>query len=126
MNSAFIAVLGDLAQALSHEDSRTRVQKGSDTAFRTPQTLAFFNALRECDSDIPILIAAGDRDLGPDQANEVDWRGFEKQTMSSYFNFEFGGRYWMSVDTNAFNLQNDYAMWKRKYEIEWYLNELFK
>jgi len=116
---AFIAILGDLAQALSHESRTNRLQKGSETAFRTPQTVAFFNALRECNSKIPILISAGDRDLGPDRAVEVDWRGFEKQSMNTYFNFEFGGRYWMSVDTNAFNLENDYAKWKRKYEMEW-------
>ena len=92
---------------------------GSRVQFRAPQTNEFFDSIRDCNDRIPILIAAGDRDIGPDKGHDEDWSGFEKQTMESYFYFEFGARYWIVVDSNVYQLNNTQAVKHRDAQDAW-------
>ena len=53
------------------------------------------DSLFDCNNDIPILISAGNRDIGNDKAYDESFLAWEKQAMELFFHFEFGGRHWV-------------------------------
>ena len=68
---------------------------------------------------IKILIAAGDRDIGPDKGDLKDYIGFVRQNMEDFFYFEYGGRYWFSLDSNPYLLSNSASKDRRKAQRNW-------
>ena len=62
---AFIAVTGDMAQALPNTDAKyvdDEHYTGDLPAFRPAQTTDFQDSLRQCNQNVPILIGAGMED----------------------------------------------------------------
>ena len=59
---------------MPHDESQG--QPGSLPSFRSAQASDFLDSLRNCDSEIPILISAGNRDLGNEKIYKEDFAAF--------------------------------------------------
>ena len=92
---------------------------GALPSYRTPQFADFMDSLRHCDERIPVLVGPGNRDLGNDKVKDEDFDAFEKQAMQIYFYFEFGGRYFMTIDTQVYKMTNGNAVNKREKQDAW-------
>ena len=78
------------------------------------------DSLFDCNSDIPILISAGNRDIGNDQAFDESFLAWEKQAMELFFHFQFGGRHWVSKTKKNINL----LLGQKKYRIDLFIEIL--
>lgn len=105
---AFIVVTGDMAHALPNDEPGVS-NPGSNPPLRPAQTTDFFDAMRACPPDVPVFTIAGERDIGKQLAREMSWKGYELHFMQPYYYFQLGERYFISLDSQSYMLDFDYA-----------------
>lgn len=106
-NLAFIVIAGDMAHALPNDEPGVS-NPGSNPPLRPAQTTDLFDAMRSC-PPVPVFAIAGERDIGKKVAREMSWKGYELHFMQPYYYFQLGERYFISLDSQSYMLDFDYA-----------------
>jgi len=112
----FVMCLGDLNNAYpdDHDD-----EDEFKAAYRPAQTADLLEAFRDnLANDIPTFVLAGNHDI-TNHPHPLVIDGFEKTWGNSYYFYEFGGHYFIGLESEFFRLTTEDNAWLRDDHIKW-------
>ena len=120
---SFIFCTGDLSNAYPESPKIENILNGFKSPYRTAQTVDLLDSLTVFNSDIPIMINAGNHDLTEDP-DKLSVGAFEHVWGDTYFTFWSNGQFFISLETQFFRSSRKETKELLVNEIAW-LEDVF-